>query len=434
MRKIRILFFIILSILIISKVHWIFQNPINDMELYHILVSEFIQKNGRIPFGEEFIPKFQTYYAWTPLFHLTTAFFMNFLSFDMIRVLFVASSNLAVVYLLYKIFKKYDSTGLVAVSTFFIVGIWEYTNYFIPMLMVLPLMLATYYYFSKGNRLFLLFFTLSFLTKSFLPLVLLPLMFIKINRKEFLMALLVGIVLTTPIFYTKIGELIDVYQLTPSSLITLREPFDNFDEYMLILFKTGFLFSLPFILLLDKEQFLDLGIWYFLALIFIFIIQINDIRYILFNSLPVVLIIFLSYKNIKPIKKYLSYMLLIILILLIGFNINEILGFNFLFYSVDPPRGEGFHKMVEYVRNIPDDTLILSPYCMIIHNWTGKKCHYGFSYFQIIEFDKPTHIVQSCAYTRFENFIEDYFNTSLELNESCYQVYKICGYDSVKFC
>jgi len=357
----------LLIFLIVLKVWWISTRYFISDEYYHLSVINFILENKRLPAYEYLIPYYG--HPYMPFFHLLTIFMMFFFPLGIIRYIYGIGIPLITTYFLYKLFYKYDKTGIAAVLANFVPAyfIWSSVSFYTEGLFVLLAIGTLYYYFNNKNR-WIILYILTLLTKNYISLGLIfPMLYDSYKKKEwkkFKIAFLISI-FGFLLQYLMIYPHGKPYAIPATNIVILDlccPPYiwyyDPVSIYTFLLMSgvIAFIIFIPFIW---KEYKLEILI--FLPYMIFPIIGILDVRRTILISPFIFLFIYLGFKNNNKTIRNLYILFILSIFLLNIYRAN----FNFLMM-------EGFEEAAGFIRTLPNDTVIFSPITFELY-WHTKK-------------------------------------------------------------
>lgn len=417
---------LIVIIFVIAKILYLYHTDMIGDEYLHYIIPKYMLEHGKIfLLGEEIIP-----YKWSyrpPAYHMVLVPFVYLFSAESIRYLSIVW-NVITTYFLYKLFYKYDQTGIIAsLSHFNFInffysssGLWE------EPFSVMLLIMTIYYYFKDKNYWIITFIIASF-TKIYFSFGLIPIFlyhsfFHKKNPKKFFIVLLMVIPFLA--YYLMIINLSSIRSYGVANPFPLDQHWGNaffnftFGKLSLIMISTHLLLIFSFLYFLEKKQYkywicgMSFYIFYLagvefsprrflpsgLFTMFLLYLALTSKRFKIFRSVAIGVLILFLLSNIFIIIKNTNYNCPYL-------SIFENLIFDDNYNCLYPPLKESF----SFIRTLPDDARIFSPFPLGTYYHTNKTVVY-FDVQKDYPFD---HILIMKTWFRRDFFYKQVFNFDL---------------------
>ena len=344
----------LIILFIAIKLLWLYTHPLLYLDEYtHLISARYIMENHSFFTGHGFqIPFYGVIYM--PLFHIILAILLSLFNLTVTRLIISISIPLITTYFLYKLFFRYDKTGIVAMLSNFIPAYFIWSSMLYTDAMVVMFSAATLYYFLQrrtGHWVFLYIFGSLVKNFNFIFALLIPFYFISRKRKDdsFKIALFISI----PLFLFQVYMIVINHEYIINTLKLVGTINYGLTNYNFVLFVGFFVFTMFWIPLtvfktLWKEH-RTILIW---MLIFIVPLMLGDIESR--RALLATPIVFLSlWIGIKD-KQLRAVMVTILFIgcLIEIFQTND-------FYQPNVCMMSSIYWLKD---NVPKDSLILTPF------------------------------------------------------------------------
>ena len=368
----------LLVLLFVLKIAWISSTPMVSDEYVHYYLADYILDNGEpFLFQEEYlVPNWSV--GQLPLFHYILAGLMTVFPIWAIRYILGIGVPLITTWFVYKLFYKYDSTGVMAVLFNFVPNyfVWSSVALYIEGMFVL-FSVATIYFYVNSRKWWPVFYLLLMGLKYYIGAGIGLMLFYDSYRtkkwKKFIVFLLITAILIPVHYYVnrmtlsviesgysaKYGENQVLHFFSMIAGIYPNELFQyDIISTFIFLMITGvfvFLVMMPHIWKEHKFE----TIWFFTFACFMLFGTPDSRRMVLLAPL-IFWSVWAALKDHKKAIKIVAFFILIAFIMNI-YGVWRTFGYT-----------DNFIEHMEYLNTLPDDVLIMSPYMYETSFFTGK--------------------------------------------------------------